>query len=77
VRSLGDNRAAAAVAAGDAAARPARAVIDGAPILKPPAWRRVQSLDMLTLINPIPQSEPFDHPDWPFEAKSDGFRAVG
>jgi bifunctional non-homologous end joining protein LigD len=31
---------------------------------------------MLTLINPIPRPEPFDHGDWVFEAKFDGFRAV-
>jgi hypothetical protein len=31
---------------------------------------------MLTLINPIERAEPFDRPDWPFEAKFDGFRAA-
>ena len=31
---------------------------------------------MLSLINPVPQREPFDHPDWLFEAKFDGFCAV-
>jgi hypothetical protein len=31
---------------------------------------------MLTLINPIPRPDPFDHPDWAFEAKFDGFRAA-
>src|SRR5215472_6293212 len=31
---------------------------------------------MLSLINPVPQAEPFDHPDWAFEAKFDGFRAA-
>jgi ATP-dependent DNA ligase len=31
---------------------------------------------MLTLINPIGPAEPFDHPDWLFEAKLDGFRAA-
>src|SRR5215471_798399 len=31
---------------------------------------------MLSLINPVPQAEPFDHPDWVFEAKFDGFRAA-
>lgn len=31
---------------------------------------------MLSLINPVPRPEPFDHPDWVFELKFDGFRAV-
>jgi ATP-dependent DNA ligase len=31
---------------------------------------------MLALINPAPRAEPFDHPDWVFEAKSDGFRVA-
>jgi ATP-dependent DNA ligase len=31
---------------------------------------------MLTLINPIKRAEPFDHADWVFEAKFDGFRAA-
>jgi bifunctional non-homologous end joining protein LigD len=31
---------------------------------------------MLTLINPIPRPEPFDHADWLFELKFDGFRAA-
>jgi bifunctional non-homologous end joining protein LigD len=31
---------------------------------------------MLTLINPVRRAEPFDHPDWVFEAKFDGFRAA-
>jgi hypothetical protein len=31
---------------------------------------------MLTLINPFKRAEPFDHPDWVFEAKFDGFRAA-
>ena len=31
---------------------------------------------MLPLINPVPRAEPFDHPDWLFEAKFDGFRAA-
>jgi ATP-dependent DNA ligase len=31
---------------------------------------------MLTLINPVPRAKPFDHPDWAFEAKFDGFRAA-
>ena len=31
---------------------------------------------MLSLINPIRRPEPFDHPDWLFEAKFDGFRAA-
>jgi bifunctional non-homologous end joining protein LigD len=31
---------------------------------------------MLTLINPVPRAEPFDYPDWVFEAKFDGFRAA-
>jgi bifunctional non-homologous end joining protein LigD len=30
---------------------------------------------MLTLINPVRRAEPFDHPEWLFEAKFDGFRA--
>jgi bifunctional non-homologous end joining protein LigD len=31
---------------------------------------------MQTLINPIPRSEPFDHAEWLFELKFDGFRAA-
>jgi bifunctional non-homologous end joining protein LigD len=31
---------------------------------------------MLTLINPVPRAEPFDHPDWVFEPKFDRFRAA-
>ena len=31
---------------------------------------------MLSLINPVRRPEPFDHPDWIFEAKFDGFRAA-
>jgi len=31
---------------------------------------------MLTLINPVERAEPFDHPDWVFEAKFDGFGAA-
>jgi bifunctional non-homologous end joining protein LigD len=31
---------------------------------------------MLTLISPIPRPEPFDHADWLFELKFDGFRAA-
>jgi len=31
---------------------------------------------MLPLINPVRRPEPFDHPDWLFEAKFDGFRAA-
>ena len=31
---------------------------------------------MLSLINPVLRAEPFDHPDWVFEAKFDGFRAA-
>jgi ATP-dependent DNA ligase len=31
---------------------------------------------MLTLINPVWRAEPFDHSDWVFEAKFDGFRAA-
>ena len=31
---------------------------------------------MLHLINPVRRPEPFDHPDWLFEAKFDGFRAA-
>jgi bifunctional non-homologous end joining protein LigD len=31
---------------------------------------------MLTLINPVKRAEPFDHADWVFEAKFDGFRAA-
>jgi ATP-dependent DNA ligase len=30
----------------------------------------------LTLINPIPRPEPFDHAEWLFELKFDGFRAA-
>jgi ATP-dependent DNA ligase len=28
------------------------------------------------LINPVPRAEPFDHGDWLFELKFDGFRAA-
>ena len=31
---------------------------------------------MLRLINPVRRAEPFDHADWVFEAKFDGFRAA-
>jgi hypothetical protein len=31
---------------------------------------------MSTLINPVERAEPFDHADWMFEAKFDGFRAA-
>jgi ATP-dependent DNA ligase len=31
---------------------------------------------MLTLINPVPRPEPFDHADWLFELKFNGFRAA-
>jgi ATP-dependent DNA ligase len=31
---------------------------------------------VLSLINPTRRPEPFDHPDWLFEAKFDGFRAA-
>ena len=31
---------------------------------------------MLTLINPVPRPEPFDHSHWLFELKFDGFRAA-
>lgn len=31
---------------------------------------------MLALINPVELAEPFDHADWVFEAKFDGFRAA-
>jgi ATP-dependent DNA ligase len=31
---------------------------------------------MLTLINPVERAEPFDDPEWLFEAKFDGFRAA-
>jgi len=31
---------------------------------------------MLSLINPVRRPEPFDHPDWLFEPKFDGFRAA-
>ena len=31
---------------------------------------------MLSLINPVRRAEPFNHPDWLFEAKFDGFRAA-
>ena len=31
---------------------------------------------MLTLINPVARAAPFDHPDWVFVAKFDGFRAA-
>jgi bifunctional non-homologous end joining protein LigD len=32
--------------------------------------------DMFPLINPIARLAPFDHPDWVFEVKFDGFRAA-
>jgi bifunctional non-homologous end joining protein LigD len=32
--------------------------------------------DMFPLINPVPRTTPFDHPDWVFELKFDGFRAA-
>jgi ATP-dependent DNA ligase len=31
---------------------------------------------MLTLINPVEPAKAFDHADWVFEAKFDGFRAA-
>ena len=31
---------------------------------------------MLPLINPVARAEAFDHPEWLFEPKFDGFRAV-
>ena len=31
---------------------------------------------MLTVINPVKRAQPFDHPDFVFEAKFDGFRAI-
>jgi ATP-dependent DNA ligase len=31
---------------------------------------------MLTLINSVRRAEPFDHPEWLFEPKFDGFRAA-
>jgi ATP-dependent DNA ligase len=31
---------------------------------------------MMSLINPVRRPEPFDHPDWVFEVKFDGFRAA-
>jgi hypothetical protein len=31
---------------------------------------------MLALIKPVRLAEPFDHADWVFEAKFDGFRAA-
>jgi hypothetical protein len=31
---------------------------------------------MLSLINPVPRAEPFDHGDWIFELKFDGCRAA-
>jgi ATP-dependent DNA ligase len=31
---------------------------------------------MLALVNPVALAEPFDHADWLFEAKFDGFRAA-
>jgi ATP-dependent DNA ligase len=33
-------------------------------------------LTALALINPVRLAEPFDHADWVFEAKFDGFRAA-
>jgi ATP-dependent DNA ligase len=33
-------------------------------------------VDMLTLINPVERAEQFDHADWLFEVKFDGFRAA-
>ena len=40
------------------------------------ARRRLQNAGMLTLINLIPRPEPFDHADWLFELKFDGFWAA-
>lgn len=37
---------------------------------------RCCAIRLLTLIDPIPRAAPFDHPDWVFEAKFDGFRAA-
>ena len=37
---------------------------------------RALTANMLSLINPVRRPEPFDHPDWLFEAKFDGFRAA-
>jgi hypothetical protein len=31
---------------------------------------------MFPLINPVARTTPFDHPDWIFELKFDGFRAA-
>lgn len=31
---------------------------------------------MLSVINPVVREDPFDHPEWVFEPKFDGFRAV-
>jgi hypothetical protein len=36
----------------------------------------IASMQKLPLINPVRLSEPFDHADWVFEAKFDGFRAA-
>ena len=36
----------------------------------------ITQVGMLTLINPAWRAEPFDHADWVFEAKFDGFRAA-
>jgi len=34
------------------------------------------NLPRIQPINPTRIAEPFDHPDWIFEVKHDGFRAV-
>jgi bifunctional non-homologous end joining protein LigD len=36
----------------------------------------IRQSDMFPLINPVPRTTPFDHPDWIFELKFDGFRAA-
>jgi bifunctional non-homologous end joining protein LigD len=38
-------------------------------------WSRLHS-PMFPLINPVPRTTPFEHPDWIFELKFDGFRAA-
>jgi ATP-dependent DNA ligase len=40
-------------------------------------WRTsVTESRLLKLINPVSRAEPFDHPEWLFEPKFDGFRAA-
>jgi hypothetical protein len=54
---------------------PARTQIDAGHVIAR-AGNDDYTSDMLTLINPVERADPFDHADWVFEAKFDGFRAA-